>query len=184
MEFDNRIKAIRDRADKTAPYYAFLSSISSEKVDEYSILTFFVGTGKHWKHLDSYKAEFRPAKYIVFHPNNETLKTSSIAKEGLTAFVARTGKPLVLNNRRSVEGHESFSGINEAEDNRTHPFCFQIAAIPISDRDGKVVGVLRCDIYDTTRANEFTEQAIAQLSAINDLICGMLLVSVFSNAFT
>ncbi len=175
--FDERIEQILEaHNDNTEKYNDFLINLNREDVNRYSILTYFVGTSEYWR-LKSYKT--RPHKYIIFNwppPGSTTrLKHLAISKEGLTAYSVRTSQPLVLSSPNEVDKHKAFAGINEGE-TYVHDHCHQVALLPIKDKDnnGKVIGVIRCDIYKRRDPEFNRKDTIAQLKAVNDVLCKII----------
>jgi hypothetical protein len=170
--FDKRIKIIMSSINTIEPYYDFLINIDRERTVQYSILTYFVGTEEHWR-LKKGNYKKRPHKYVVFNwDNNDNSK--SIAKEGITAYTARTGNPVVIMSRHEVRNHASFCGINEGE-NLIHDSCAQVAMIPIKTQEEHIIGVIRCDIYNPDIQPVFQEDTtLLELEKINDILCKII----------
>ncbi len=169
--FERKIDDIkRSIDDEHIVYSDFLSQLSSEDTDKYSILTFFEGTKEHWR-LKNYKE--RPAKYIVFnYKEQENNKYIPIQKEGITAYTARTGEAQFFTSRPDVERFPAFSGNNEG-DNKIHDNCCQIAIIPLIDKDN-IIGVIRCDIYKDIKDFHFSAETLSQLKSYNDILCKII----------
>ncbi|MBN2564233.1 MAG: hypothetical protein JXB46_00820 [Candidatus Eisenbacteria bacterium] len=170
--FASQLNTLVESFVPQSPYEHLLRPETANHPDAYDVLTFFTGTESpgRWR-IRGYKE--RPRKYIVLNWKD---RTAAIPKEGLTAFCARTGLPLVLTSRQKIEDHPSFAGANEG-DNSVHGHCHQVALMPIRDPAlgaNGVLGVLRCDVYGPAE-RPFTEDGtLNAIIHLNDTLFALI----------
>jgi hypothetical protein len=138
--FLRRIKAIKNvYLEKNKDFPEELEKCS---VDDVKILKFIdiaeKGEGKKWE----YGYSKRPQKYVIFKNYD---KSKKIFKEGLTAYIARTNKLVILNSGEQIDKHECIAHLNTDFD--IAPNCGMLIGFPLADENGTVMGVLKVENY-------------------------------------
>lgn len=99
-----------------------------------------VEKGKEKKWNFDYKN--RPEKYAVFYKYD---KNKKILQEGITAYIARTGKIVVFNDDMDISSHESSASLNYKK--KISPTCQMMIGFPLINSKGDAIGVLKIENY-------------------------------------
>jgi hypothetical protein len=139
--FNARLEGIKEAYSKRG--VDFPKELENCTLDDVKILKFIdiaeKGEEKKWKH--DYKK--RPGKYVIFKNYD---KDKKILKEGLTAYIARANKLVILNSGEEIDKHESTAHLNTDFD--IAPNCSMLIGFPLVDENRNVIGVLKVENYD------------------------------------
>jgi len=139
--FNARLEGIKEAYSERG--VDFPKELENCTVDDVKILKFIdiaeKGEEKKWTH--DYKK--RPGKYVIFKKYDKNKKN---LKEGLTAYIARANKPVILNSGEEINKHESTAHLNTDFD--IAPNCTMLIGFPLVDENRKVIGVLKVENYD------------------------------------
>lgn len=160
--FDGRIEEIKQS------YFLKNNEMPDElknyKVNDAKILKFIDIAEKSEEKKWNYDYRNRPRKYVIFEKYDVN---KNIFGEGLTAYVARTKKNVIVNNNKEIDDHECTAHLNTKFD--IHPICSMMIGLPLVDANGNVIGVLKIENYGMNEKYNYTEESSEVVDALKYL---------------